>query len=250
MSKMFNLIKKYSDEIKNERSSVGVSLAIMEEVGELARELRVKYDDSCYKEKGKDGILGESCDILISLIDLLILEGYTEEQVINSIKNKCEKWKSKTLIHKMKEEIFIYDTTVSRNSDIRQNSSLFYLEDETPMEIKVGTDKHGQYAFYVDCSKNARIYDKKGNRVNSADIRHMYKTDIELENAIKNEEIVIAENNYFDIMIYDCQKDKSYLTNYTIYNLNEIHNFENMEDNDDDKYLIKQLIAEHLEYHK
>ena len=247
---MFNLIKTYSKEIQNGRTPVGVSFAIMEEVGELARELRVKYDDSCYKEEGKDGILGETCDILVSLIDLLILEGYTEEQVINTIKNKCEKWKSKTLIHKMKEEMYVRDMTVSRDSDIMQNNSLFYLEDETPMEMKVETDNHGEYAFYVDCSKNARIYDKNGNRVHNSDIRCIYKTDIELENAIKNEEIIIAENNYFDIIIYDYQKDKSYLTNYTIYNLNELHNFDNMEDNDNDKYLIKQLIAEHLECHK
>lgn len=100
---MFNLIETYSKEIQNGRTPMGVSFAIMEEVGELARELRVKYDDTCYKEEGKDGILGESCDILISLIDLLVLEGFTEEQILETIKEKCEKWKNKTISFQNKE---------------------------------------------------------------------------------------------------------------------------------------------------
>lgn len=92
---MYKIIEETSKSIKNEREPQNVFLQVLEEVGELSKELRVKYDTTSYKQEGKDGILGESCDILISLIDLLILEGYTEEDINKTVVKKCNKWKSK-----------------------------------------------------------------------------------------------------------------------------------------------------------
>lgn len=92
---MYKIIEETSKSIKNEREPQNVFLQVIEEVGELSKELRVKYDSTSYKQEGEDGILGESCDILISLIDLLILEGYTEEDINRTVVKKCDKWKSK-----------------------------------------------------------------------------------------------------------------------------------------------------------
>lgn len=92
---MFKTIKEVSNSINNGRKPQNVFYKVVEEVGELGQEIQTKYDPLAYKEKGKDGILGESCDILIALIDLLILEGYTEDEIKTTIINKCNKWKNK-----------------------------------------------------------------------------------------------------------------------------------------------------------
>lgn len=92
---MYKIVEETSKSIQNGRTSKNVFLQVVEEVGELSKELRVKYDNTSYKQEGEDGILGESCDILVSLIDLLILEGYTEEEINQTVSKKCNKWKSK-----------------------------------------------------------------------------------------------------------------------------------------------------------
>lgn len=93
---IYDIIKKTSNEVKNNRKPQDVFLQVVEEVGELSKEMRIKHDKGYYKkDAGPDGIIGEGCDILISLIDLLILEGYDEQCIIDNINKKCNKWKSK-----------------------------------------------------------------------------------------------------------------------------------------------------------
>lgn len=94
---MFKTIAKISNMIQNDRHPQHVFLQVVEEIGELSKEIRTKYDKTSYKQEGVDGILGESCDILISLIDMLILEGYAEEDIMKTINNKLDKWKSKSM---------------------------------------------------------------------------------------------------------------------------------------------------------
>lgn len=90
------IIKRIKDvNIENGRTVPSVMMAISEECGELAREVRVKHMPDCYKEEGVDGILGEGCDVVISTIDLMLLEGYSEEQIEKMIDSKLSKWISK-----------------------------------------------------------------------------------------------------------------------------------------------------------
>lgn len=95
MSSIFSKVENASDLVRNNRKSTDVFLQVVEEVGELSKELRTKYDTTSYKTEGEDGILGESCDILIALLDLIVLEGYTEEDVKDIIDKKLNKWLDK-----------------------------------------------------------------------------------------------------------------------------------------------------------
>lgn len=90
------IMKQVRDvKINNGRTVPSVMLAITEECGELAKEVRIRYMADCYKKEGVDGILGEGCDIIISTLDLLFLEGYSEEQIKETISKKISKWISK-----------------------------------------------------------------------------------------------------------------------------------------------------------
>lgn len=93
---LINTIYNTAEVIKNGRTPTSVFLSISEEVGELAKELNVKYQESCYKTGDEDGILGESCDVLIGVIDLLFLEGHSREEILSTLESKLSKWKSKT----------------------------------------------------------------------------------------------------------------------------------------------------------
>lgn len=99
--------------IKTERTPMSVMMQLMSEVGELAEELRVKHDPSFYKEEGKDGILGEGCDVLIALIDLLIQSGYKAEDIISTTKTKMDKWWKKAEEYRIKHQK--YDVWVFNN---------------------------------------------------------------------------------------------------------------------------------------
>lgn len=92
---MFNIIKNISEEVKDGRTAVSIMLAVAEETGELATEVKAQYIPGTYKVTGVDGILGEGADVLITVLDLLIHEGYTEEQVLDTIRAKTTKWKTK-----------------------------------------------------------------------------------------------------------------------------------------------------------
>lgn len=90
------IIKRIKDiNINNGRTVPSVMMAVAEECGELAKEVRVKYMPDCYKTEGDDGIIGEGCDVIISTLDLMLLEGYTEEQILAVMDYKISKWKSK-----------------------------------------------------------------------------------------------------------------------------------------------------------
>ena len=92
---VLDMIKNTSNSITNSRTPLTIMMQLTSEVGELAEELRVKYDDSFYKGEGKDGVLGEGCDCLIALLDLLYKSGYTQEDIARVTKTKLEKWHDK-----------------------------------------------------------------------------------------------------------------------------------------------------------
>lgn len=72
----------------------GAFLSLSEEVGELATELAIKYRQSD-KKKGPDGIKGECADVIICAIDIMALQGCSEDEIIELIKTKNKKWREK-----------------------------------------------------------------------------------------------------------------------------------------------------------
>lgn len=95
---MLKEIINYAKTIKIPRNPLHVILHAMSELGELAEALRKKYDKNFYKkDQDEDGILGEGCDAIITIVDVLVQEGFTEEQISATISRKCEKWYMKNL---------------------------------------------------------------------------------------------------------------------------------------------------------
>lgn len=94
---LMTTVQYTSNSIKNGRTVPSIFLSVTEEIGEIAQEIRVKHMPDCYKEGDVDGILGESCDAMIGLLDLLFVEGYTQEEINETIARKCAKWRSKAM---------------------------------------------------------------------------------------------------------------------------------------------------------
>lgn len=77
------------------RSRYDVLSKMMEEVGELAQEVGIK--EGYQKRKpGKDGVLGEAVDVIITALDLIFIDNPNIErmEVIDVLNKKLEKWKS------------------------------------------------------------------------------------------------------------------------------------------------------------
>lgn len=82
--------------IKNDRDISGIFMQAVSEIGELGEEVRIKTDKTYYrKDEGKDGILGEACDVIIAVTDLLNIAGYTLEDIDRVITSKLNKWEYK-----------------------------------------------------------------------------------------------------------------------------------------------------------
>ena len=89
-----------SKRIKNGRSCQDVLSSVMEEVGELATEVRIKYGQS-YKEPGKDGIQGEAIDAIAAIIDLMYVDNpdITKEEILRYLDYKLNKWELSESAH-------------------------------------------------------------------------------------------------------------------------------------------------------
>ena len=50
-----------------------------------------------YKEKGKDGILGESVDVILCALDIIFIAhpDITNEEILDVVSKKLKKWKEK-----------------------------------------------------------------------------------------------------------------------------------------------------------
>ncbi|AAQ64106.1 hypothetical protein KVP40.0035 [Vibrio phage KVP40] len=102
---MINEILASSKRIDNGRTVKDVHMSVVEEVGELATEVRVKYGTS-YKNADVDGILGEAVDGILCLVDLIYVDNpnITEAEIMNVVRNKLAKWERKENEHKTKSE--------------------------------------------------------------------------------------------------------------------------------------------------
>ncbi|MGL5713211.1 MAG: hypothetical protein ACRCX2_09345 [Paraclostridium sp.] len=118
---------KTGEMIENDRDVQSVFLAISEETGELAREVRVLTAHDCYKEAGEDGIIGETCDIIIAALDLLFVSGFTKEQARETIIKKLNKWYEKTKEDKMiKIKIFSLKKMLENGCFFDKDNTLLY----------------------------------------------------------------------------------------------------------------------------
>lgn len=89
-------ILKSSRSINNNRKPFQVLCKLFEEIGELTTEINI-VEGFLPKEKGgKDGIIGETADVMNCLIDLMYLYNpdITESEFKTIMTNKLQKWKA------------------------------------------------------------------------------------------------------------------------------------------------------------
>ena len=86
-----------SDRVDFDRSEDTVFRHIVEEVGELAEELTIATGQT-YKTAGPDGVIGESLDAIISLVDMIYVHAkrtgvkLTQEMLMEIAAKKLAKW--------------------------------------------------------------------------------------------------------------------------------------------------------------
>lgn len=96
---LITTILQTSDSIVNSRTQYSVLASVGSEVGELCDEVNIANGQS-YKTVGSDGVIGESIDAIISLVDLIYIYAkdngieLTEDYLIEVAKTKLAKWKS------------------------------------------------------------------------------------------------------------------------------------------------------------
>lgn len=78
------------------RTINNVFMSLSEEVGELATEISIQ-DGYSTKPVGKDGIIGESVDVIACALDLIWVHNpeITEEEIMELLSKKLKKWKEK-----------------------------------------------------------------------------------------------------------------------------------------------------------
>lgn len=86
--------------VKKPRSLYYVLAHTMEEVGELSTEVGIEMDSHGYKTPGPDGIVGESVDAIICLVDMVYVhlkdQGLSPAEIDDMLKSiaatKLDKW--------------------------------------------------------------------------------------------------------------------------------------------------------------
>lgn len=82
----------------NIRNIIRSILKLQEEVGELSQEVNIYLGNLPEKKIGKDGILGEVCDIIIASLDVLYLynPNIDPKVIEETVRLKLEKWTNST----------------------------------------------------------------------------------------------------------------------------------------------------------
>lgn len=96
METMVSVVKSYSERIKDDRTLSDVLGHAMEELGELATEIKIANGKS-YKKAGPDGVIGEAVDLINCALDIIYLAkpDFTEEELMGIQVAKCDKWLEK-----------------------------------------------------------------------------------------------------------------------------------------------------------
>ena len=93
---IINRILKTCSTIKDGRTLDKPVFKLVEEVGELATEVNVTLGNLPESKRGVDGILGESCDVIICALDIIHQDNknVTEEEILQMLKQKSKKWQA------------------------------------------------------------------------------------------------------------------------------------------------------------
>ena len=88
------------DRIDGERTPQDIFNHAVSEIGELGQELIIANGRS-YKEAGPDGIIGEACDVILCMIDMIHSQTKSmtafevERMMADTFTKKCDKWVAK-----------------------------------------------------------------------------------------------------------------------------------------------------------
>ena len=84
---------KLGDIHDNNRTPETIMFHVMEEIGELSTEINIAAGRS-YKQPSADGIVGESIDAIVALLDVIYKHqpDITEEEIVKIASLKCRKW--------------------------------------------------------------------------------------------------------------------------------------------------------------
>ena len=102
---LINQILKVSRRIPVHREEYSILAHTMEEVGELAQEISIICGGKSYKDQGPDGIIGESIDAILCLVDMIYIHAQknginiTEEQLTKIAQKKLNKWEDKCQLY-------------------------------------------------------------------------------------------------------------------------------------------------------
>jgi len=91
MNQQLDEIKKLADmELEKSGSMFALLAGAGEELGELSREVTIKYGDT-YKQSD-EGVKAEAVDLTIAALCLFFAEGGTKEELIEIMAKKNAKW--------------------------------------------------------------------------------------------------------------------------------------------------------------
>jgi len=88
------------EHISSPRTTADILIHAMTEMGELALEIQIDEGKS-YKQSGEDGIVGEALDVIVCMIDIIYKQlgpFLEEEQLLERIRPKLQKWESKQML--------------------------------------------------------------------------------------------------------------------------------------------------------
>lgn len=90
MKELLEVVRTYSNDIKNGRDLAYIFEGLREEVDELEAEV-FGY------ERGDDGIPGEAVDVILCALDLIYKAApeWSNEDIVAYAEKKCEKWAKK-----------------------------------------------------------------------------------------------------------------------------------------------------------
>ncbi|BBI90507.1 nucleoside triphosphate pyrophosphohydrolase [Tenacibaculum phage PTm1] len=93
MSEEFLSALKHVSKTVRPRTKTSVVLKMVEEVGELSTEVAIS-DGLSYKERGKDGVVGEAVDVILCAMDLIVMEqpNITQDELMEVMYRKANKW--------------------------------------------------------------------------------------------------------------------------------------------------------------
>lgn len=105
MNTLVNTIFQASDQIRNNRTPQDILNHLVSEIGELSTEISIEYGNS-YKTPSVDGIVGESIDAILCLVDIIHKHApeLTEDDLAKYAQKKTVKWRKSVLLKEILDD--------------------------------------------------------------------------------------------------------------------------------------------------